>query len=357
MASATLQTQPVNMQFAAPSLRCISSFDSLLLSRALIISKQYFTGARPVVYQVVPLCTEHQSLVEKNFRVVMDDKVDLYSHEVSAVLVNFLPNVTSSFLQKFPNLRVIGNNGVGYDNIDLQACKSLGIRVGYTPNVLNETTADMAVALLLSAARRVVEGDRMCKDPSFTTLETGWFGNQVSGTTAGIVGMGRIGLEIAKRLRGFNIKILYYNRNRRAAETERQVNAEYIPDLYSMLSQCDHVVLAAPATPTTYRMFGEKEFSSMKDNSIFVNISRGSLVNQDALVKALSEGSIRAAGLDVTDPEPLPRDHPLLGFPNVTITPHVAWATVETSLKMTQLTIDNIWGGLNNTVMPNEIVL
>ena len=294
-------------------------------------------------------------MIEKNFRVVMDDEVDLYRDKVCSIFVHVRPQITKSFLESFPNLKVIGNCAVGHDNIDLQACKSLGIKVGYTPNVLNETTADMAVALLLSAARRVVEGDRMCKDPSFTTLETGWFGNQVSGTTAGIVGMGRIGLEIAKRLRGFNMRILYYNRNRRAAEIEQQVNAEYIPDLYSMLSQCDHVVLAAPATPTTYRMFGEKEFSSMKNTSIFVNISRGSLVNQEALVKALSEGSIRAAGLDVTDPEPLPRDHPLLGFPNVTITPHTGSATMETRLSMVQLTIDNIWGALNGTEMPAEL--
>ena len=284
-----------------------------------------------------------------------EDEIDLYKDKICCILVYVRCKVDKPLLEYFPNLKVVANNAVGYDNIDVKACQSLGIRVGYTPDVLNETTADMAVTLLLATARRVVEGDKMAKDPNFAVMETGWFGYQVSGTTVGIVGLGRIGLEIAKRLRAFNMKILYYNRNRKPIEIEEQVNGQYIPDLYSMLSQCDYVVLSAPATPSTYHMFGEKEFTSMKSTSVFVNISRGSLVNQDALVKALRENSIGAAGLDVTDPEPLPRDHPLLQLPNVTITPHTGTATMHTRMRMVQLSIDNIWAALRDTEMPAEI--
>lgn len=311
---------------------------------------------KPYVYQQhTPLTQEVQSVIEDNFRVVWDDEVDQFRERVCCVIAHVRCKVDRALIESFPNLKVVSIIAVGYDNIDVQACKSLGIRVGYTPDVLNEATADMAVALLLSVARRVVEGDKMSKDPSFTVMETSWFGYQVSGMTVGIVGMGRIGLEIAKRLRAFNMKILYHNRNRRGEEVEQQVNVQYIPDLYSMLAESDYVVLAAPATPSTKHLFGEKEFSSMKKTGVFVNISRGSLVNQDALVKAIRDKSIGAAGLDVTDQEPLPRDHPLLTFPNVTITPHTGTATVETRFKMIQLTIDNIWGALRGTEMPAEV--
>ena len=325
------------------------------LSRAIMSSTNPQNSEKPYVYHPVPFRKELQDVVDKNFRVVKDDELEKYRSQIVSIIVHVRPRITKPLLESFPNLKVIGSCAVGYDNIDVKACQSLGIRVGYTPDVLNETTADMAVTLLLATARRVVEGDKMAKDPNFAVMETGWFGYQVSGTTVGIVGLGRIGLEIAKRLRAFNMKILYYNRNRKPIEIEEQVNGQYIPDLYSMLSQCDYVVLSAPATPSTYHMFGEKEFTSMKSTSVFVNISRGSLVNQDALVKALRENSIGAAGLDVTDPEPLPRDHPLLQLPNVTITPHTGSATMHTRMRMAQLTIDNILGGLKNSEMPAEL--
>ena len=324
---------------------------SLLISRATMSS----TTEKPLIYQAVPFRQELQAVVEKNFQVITDDELEKYRSHISGIFVHVRPRITKEVLQSFPSLKVIGSCAVGYDNIDLHACQSLGIRVGYTPDVLNETTADMAVALLLSVARRVVEGDKMAKDPGFAVMETGWFGYQVSGATVGIVGMGRIGLEIAKRLCAFNMKILYHNRNRRSSEIEDQVKARYVPDLYSMLSASDYVVLAAPASPSTKHLFGEKEFSSMKSTGVFVNISRGSLVNQTALVKAIEDQTIGAAGLDVTDPEPLPRDHPLLRFPNVTITPHTGSATMETRMKMVQLTVDNIWGGLKGTDMPAEL--
>ncbi len=325
------------------------------LSRAIMSSTDSQTNEKPLVYQAVLFRKELQDVVDKNFRVVMDDELEKYRSQIVSIIVHVRPNITKPFLESYPSLKVIGSCAVGYDNIDVKACQSLGIRVGYTPNVLNETTADMAVALLLATARRVVEGDKMAKDPNFAVMETAWFGYQVSGTTVGIIGMGRIGLEIAKRLRAFNMKILYCNRNRQPIDVEEQVDSQYIPNLYSMLSQCDYVVLSAPATPSTYHMIGEKEFNSMKSTSVFVNISRGSLVNQDALVKALKEKIIGAAGIDVTDPEPLPRDHPLLQLPNVTITPHTGSATLHTRMRMVQLTVNNILGGLKGTEMPAEL--
>ena len=204
-----------------------------------------------------------------------------------------------------PNLKVVGNNA------GLKACKSRGIRVGYTPDVLSAATADMGWALLLAAARRVVEGNGIIKDSRTTVVgKIDWLGWEVCTTTLGIIGLGRIGKEVARRAKGFEMEGLYHNRTRQPTEVEEELSATYVESLEELLSRSDHVVLVAPATPSTYRMMGKAQFAAMKKTATFVNISRGSLVDQDALVEALKNRSIAAAGLDVTEPEPLPRDHP-----------------------------------------------
>ena len=312
---------------------------------------------KPYVYQVQAFPPVLQSLIEEYFRIVTPDELEKYREEISAIFVHVKPQIQGDLIRSLPRLKVVGNCAVGYNNIDLQACKENGVRVGYTPDVLNDTTADMAMALLLAVGRRVVEGDEISKSPQTTKFDPCWYGSQVSGTTIGIVGMGRIGLEVAKRAHGFNMKVLYNNRSRRPAEVEELVQATYIPSLLGLLGQSDYVVLVAPATKETYKMIGRVEFAAMKKTGIFVNVSRGSLVDQDALVEALQSGKIAGAGLDVTDPEPLPRDHPLLTCPNITITPHTGSATLHTRRKMVQLTIDNMLAALKGEAMPAELDL
>lgn len=309
---------------------------------------------KPYVYQVYRVHPEIQRMLDENFHVVWDNELEKYRDKVSSIFVHITPRVTKELLASFPNLKVIGNCAVGYDNIDLEACKTRGIRVGYTPGVLSDTTADMSFALLLAVARRVVEGDRIGKSPDTTHFDQGWFGLQVSGMTCGIIGMGRIGTEVAKRARGFDMRILYHNRNQKPKEIEEQLQVTY-SSLDNLLTQSDFVILVAPASKETYRMMGRAQFSAMKKTAVFVNISRGSLVDHGALLEALQSGTIAGAGLDVTDPEPLPRDHPLLSLPNTIITPHSGSATLHTRKKMAQLTIDNIMAALKGEPMPKEL--
>lgn len=166
---------------------------------------------KPYVYQVQAFPPVLQSLIEEYFRIVTPDELEKYREEISAIFVHVKPQIQGDLIRSLPRLKVVGNCAVGYNNIDLQACKENGVRVGYTPDVLNDTTADMAMALLLAVGRRVVEGDEISKSPQTTKFDPCWYGSQVSGTTIGIVGMGRIGLEVAKRAHGFNMKVLYNN--------------------------------------------------------------------------------------------------------------------------------------------------
>ena len=312
---------------------------------------------KPYVYQDTLMRRDLQAKLEKEFNIVQPENVEKFRNKISAIFLFGKPVTTAELIAPFPNLKVIGKCSVGYDRVDVKACTARGIRVGYTPEVLNDTTADMVWALLLAAARRVVEGDKISKSPETSKLDPNWFGFQVSGMTLGIIGMGRIGLEVAKRAVGFNMRILYHNRNRRSKEDEELVKATYVSSLPDMLGQSDYVVLVAPGGKETYKMMGREQFGAMKKTGIFVNISRGSLVDQDALVEALRGGTIAAAGLDVTDPEPLPRDHPLLTLPNVTITPHTGSQTLHTCMRMVQRTVDNIWAALRGETMPSELKL
>ena len=312
---------------------------------------------KPYVYQTTTMHRDVQALLERNFNMVWPEDAEKFKDKISAIIVFVNTKVTAELIATFPDLKVIGCYTVGYDHIDLRACKLRGVRVAYIPEVSNDTTADMAWALLLAAARRVVEGDKISKSPQTTTVDPNWFGFQVSEMTLGIIGMGRIGLEVAKRAVSFKMRILYHNRKRRSKEDEDSVQATYVSSLLDMLGQSDYVVLAAPGGDETYKMMGREQFGAMKKSGIFVNISRGSLVDQDALVEALRGGTIAAAGLDVTKPEPLPRDHPLLTLPNAIITPHTGSQTLPTRMKMMQCTIDNIWAALKGEPMLSEVPL
>ena len=315
------------------------------------------TQEKPYVYQCREMHPALQAMLDREFHMVRPGEEAGLRDKIVAVFVWVAPAVTRELIASLPSLKVVGNCAVGYDHIDLAACAERGVRVGYTPDVLNKATADMAWALLLASGRKVVEGDAISKNPGTAAFDSNWMGHQISGATLGIVGMGRIGYEIARRALGFEMKVLYHNRSRRPAGEEEKVGAAYLPTLTDLLSQSDYVVLAAPATRETRHIMGREQFAAMKRTAVFVNISRGSLVDQEALVEALRGGVISAAGLDVTDPEPLPRNHTLLSLPNLTLTPHIGSATLPTRQAMVQMTVDNIKAVLHGQPMVNEVKL
>ena len=248
--------------------------------------------------------------------------------------------VDAELLAAAPSLRVVANMAVGVDNIDLAACRARGVIVTNTPDVLTETTADLAWALLLAAARRVVEGQKLIGaggwgawHPLFMT------GQDVHGATLGVIGAGRIGGAVLRRGAGFGMRLLYHNR-RPSAELEAVTGAAY-RDLAALMAESDHVVVCAPLTAETRGLVGARELSLMKPTSVFVNVARGPVVDEAALVAALRAGRPWAAGLDVFEREPIAADHPLLALPNVVATPHIGSASVQTRVAMARLAVAN----------------
>jgi glyoxylate reductase len=238
-------------------------------------------------------------------------------------------------------LRVVSNMAVGYDNVDVAAATARGILVTNTPGVLTETTADMAFALLLAAARRVVGGNRLARTGGWKTWHPSFLlGRDVNSAVLGIVGLGQIGLAVARRARGFNMRVLYHSTTRRS-EAEKELGLEYA-DLDHLLSESDFVSLHVFLDPQTHHLIGERELALMKPSAVLINTSRGAVVDQSALYSALKENRIAAAGLDVTETEPIPGDDPLLTLDNVVITPHIASASVATREKMARMAVESI---------------
>jgi glyoxylate reductase len=255
------------------------------------------------------------------------------------------PRVDDAMMARHPKLRVISNYGVGVDHIDVKAAGARGIPVGNTPGVLDGATADMAFSLLLAAGRRLVEGDRYARGPNFLVYDPGYMlGREIHHSTVGIVGLGRIGTQVAKRAHGFDMTVLYHNRNRRP-DVEASLGLRYV-SFHELLAESDYVVLTVPLTPQTTGLIGRAELAMMKRTAILVNVARGPVVNTAALTEALSQRKIYAAALDVTDPEPLPRDHPLLKLDNVIIAPHLGSATDQTRRQMAEISVENLMLGL-----------
>ena len=263
--------------------------------------------------------------------------------------------IDAEAIERMAHCRVIAQIAVGYDNIDVAAATRKGIFVANTPGVLTETTADMAWAILMATARRVVEGDKFTRSGRWKTWELmGFTGRDVHGATLGIVGMGRIGLAIARRAAGFAMPVLYYNRNRVPEAQEREVNARYVA-LDDLLQQSDFVVVSAPLTTETRRLIGEREFGLMKRTAVLVNIARGPIVDQRALYRALVDNKIWAAGIDVFEAEPVPMDEPLLKLDNVVMPSHLGSATVATRIKMATTAAENCVAGVRGEVPPNVV--
>jgi glyoxylate reductase len=256
------------------------------------------------------------------------------------LLTMLTDRVDGALLDASPRLRVISNYAVGTDNVDVAAAAARGIPVGNTPGVLTEATADLAFALLLAAARRIVEADAFVRDGRWATWEPAlMLGRDVHGATLGIVGYGRIGRAVARRGEGFGMTI---------AHTKEA-------PLEDVLERADFVSLHAPLTEGTRGMIGEAELRRMKPSAILVNTARGPLVDQGALRRALVEGWIAAAGLDVFDPEPLPADDPLLGAPNLVVAPHIGSASHGARGAMADLAVDNLLAALAGEPMPHAV--
>ena len=253
-----------------------------------------------------------------------------------------------------PQLRVVSNFAVGYNNIDLAATSERGIAVGNTPDVLTEATADLAFALLISAARRVGEGLAEVREHRWQTWEPlGLLGQSLSQRTLGIFGMGRIGAALARRcVGGWGMKVLYCARARKPAiEAELRGAARHV-DLPTLLRCADFLSLHAPLTAETRGLFGREAFAAMKPGAVFVNTARGALHDEAALAAALRSGQLFAAGLDVTEPEPLPERSPLRALPNCLILPHIGSATREARREMSRRAAENIIAGLRGELLP-----
>jgi glyoxylate reductase len=273
---------------------------------------------------------------------------------IDGLLSLLTDKIDANLMKSAPKLKVISNMAVGYDNIDIPEATSRGIVVGYTPGVLTETTADFAFALLMAAARRIVEADTYTRKGQWKTWEPMvLLGQDIHRATLGLVGLGRIGMEIAKRAKGFNMKVIYYDELRRSQEEERQLGVEYVPELSALLSQSDFVSLHVPLNPKTRHLISAAEFALMKTTAILVNTSRGPVVDQKALYEALKSHQILAAAIDVTEVEPIPLDDPLLTLDNIIIAPHIASASVATRTKMATMAAENLLAGLRGQIPPN----
>lgn len=265
------------------------------------------------------------------------------------------PTVDGPLLDRMKQVRVVSNHGVGVDHIDVPACAARQIPVGNTPGCLDASTADMTLALLLSAARNVVVGDRFARGPQFTHYDPSiLIGAEVTGSTLGIVGMGRIGKQVARRARGFEMRVLYHNRHRdEAAEAELGVCYRSLDDL---LQESDFVTLNCPLTAETTGLIGAKQFRLMKPNAFLINVARGPVVDGDALFEALASHQIAGAAVDVTSPEPLPRGHRLLSLENLVITPHLGSASDRTRRRMIEMTVENLRAGLAGKPLPWQVL-
>lgn len=265
------------------------------------------------------------------------------------------PVVDAELLNRLPSLKVVSNYGVGVDHIRLPAARERGIPVGNTPGILDGATADMGMTLLLATARRLAEGDRYARSPQFTRYDPGYMlGREVHSSTLGIIGLGRIGQQVAKRARAFDMRVLYHNR-RRNEKGETTVDATYVT-FDELLAQSDFVMLCCPLTDETRGLIDANALAKMKPTAILINIARGPVVDTDALTQALQSRQIYAAGLDVTDPEPLPRNHPLLKLDNVTIAPHLGSATEQTRRQMAEISIENLLRGLRGQELLHRVV-
>ena len=307
-----------------------------------------------------------EEILKQEFDVTLNLNDKPYPYEELIKLVNNYDGLISTSFDKLDKnffdsltgrLKVIGHVGVGYDNINTQSAKEKNIKVSNTPNVLNDAVAEITILLILASSRRIGEAYNLVKTntwkdhrPDITKLMVG---NEVTGKTLGIIGMGRIGQIVADRARAFNMKIIYFNRNKLSKDLEK--DAAYYSDLKSMLPNCDYVSLHTPATPETKNIINSETLKLFPKHSVFINTSRGSTVDDDALIEALKNKKIYAAGLDVFNNEPN-LDKRYLELDNCFVLPHVGSATHETRLAMSMLAVNNLKCFFSNKPLLSEVI-
>ena len=307
-----------------------------------------------------------EEILKQEFDVTLNLNDEPYPYEELIKLVNNYDGLISTSFDKLDKnffesltgrLKVIGHVGVGYDNINTQSAKEKNIKVSNTPNVLNDAVAEITILLILASSRRIGEAYNLVKTntwkdhrPDITKLMVG---NEVTGKTLGIIGMGRIGQIVADRARAFNMKIIYFNRNKLSKDLEK--DAAYYSDLKSMLPNCDYVSLHTPATPETKNIINSETLKLFPKHSVFINTSRGSTVDDDALIEALKNKKIYGAGLDVFNNEPN-LDKRYLELDNCFVLPHVGSATHETRLAMSMLAVNNLKCFFSNKPLLSEVV-
>ena len=271
--------------------------------------------------------------------------------DADGILTTIMDRVDATLLDAAPNLRVISQLAVGLDNVDVAEATRRGIPVGYTPGVLAKSTADLAFALLLGAARRTSESERWVRAGGWQIQfhPTHWLGQDVHGAGLGIVGLGQIGREIARRARGFDMDIIYHSRTR-YPDVEAEYGVRYV-EFGELLAQADFVVLSVPLTPETHHLISGPQLAMMKPSGILINVSRGPVVDPSALYEALRDGQIARAALDVTVPEPIAPDDPLMTLDNLIITPHIGSAALPTRLNTMKLAARNLVAGLRGEPM------
>jgi lactate dehydrogenase-like 2-hydroxyacid dehydrogenase len=271
--------------------------------------------------------------------------------EAEGLFTLVVDRVDENILSRAACLRVVSNMAVGVDNVDVAACTRRGLPVGNTPGVLTEATADLAMALLLSAARRLPEASQDARQGRWSTWSpTGWLGFDLNGALLGIIGLGKIGQAVARRARGFGLRLVYTDTILRP-KLEIELGARYLP-LDDLLRQSDFVSVHVPLLPSTRHLIDERALRLMKPSAVLVNAARGPIVDTVALSEALKEGWIAAAALDVTDPEPLPASHPLFGLPNCLVVPHIGSATRGTRRAMAESACRNLLAGLAGVTLP-----
>lgn len=268
-----------------------------------------------------------------------------YLSRASGILCLLDDPISAEILDSASHLKVVSNMAVGVDNIDLEACTERGIPVGHTPGVLTDGTADLTIALLLAVCRQLLRASEDARQGRWSSWDpTGWLGADLKGATVGIVGLGKIGFAVAQRLTGFGVKIIFTNRSPKPAKA-RALKAKQIP-LKELLQESDFICLHTSLNEETDGLIDREAFALMKPTAILVNAARGQVVNTDDLLQALQTDQIRAAGLDVIDPEPLPPDHPLFQLENCLITPHIGSATSGTRKAMAKIALRNLSLGI-----------
>ncbi|MFJ7752256.1 2-hydroxyacid dehydrogenase [Peribacillus muralis] len=276
--------------------------------------------------------------------------------EVDGLLCLLTEQIDESLIDRAVNLKIIANMAVGHNNIDVHSATERGIMVTNTPGVLTETTADLTFGLLLATARRMMEAADYLKSGKWETWSPMQLtGQDVHGATLGIIGLGRIGEALAKRAKGFDMNLVYFNRSRKY-EQEKELGIEYLP-LEKLLQVSDFVCILLPLTPDTAYMIGKEQLKLMKKTSVLINTARGGIIDEKALYQALKDRDIWATGLDVFEEEPVFVDHPLLTLPNVVTLPHIGSASIATRMKMAALAVQNLADGLAGDTPPNLVLL